>query len=628
MEEKIKKEKLFPEFPPVTVSQWEEKIIQDLKGADYEKKLVYKPVEGFKVKPYYAQEDLQALEYLSQYPDSFPYTRGTKKAGNDWFIRQDIVVSDLKRANEKALDILMKGIDSLGLILEEDKEYSKEDLDLLLKNIFAEMVEINFHVGKNAEQVLKNHYDMLVRYNRDFQKIHGSLEFDPFGKLVTTGNFYISKEDDIETCQHLIKTAEYLPHFTVINVNGENFHNAGASIVEELAFSLASGAEYLTQLTEKGLSVNKVAPKMRFRFATGSNYFLEIAKYRAARLLWAHIVKAYGPSREDVSKMTIHSVTSKWNKAMYDPHVNMLRTTTEAMSSIIAGIDSLTVGAYDEVFVKPDDFSSRIARNQQLLLKEESYLDQVVDPSAGSYYIENLTDSIAAEAWKLFLEVDALGGYLEALSSGFIQQRIGATAQKRGADLAARKDIILGVNQYPNFTEKIESTVSAEVLKPVDFSGKSLLVQPLTIYRNAQPFEELRYKTDMYAKDHKRPAAFMFTYGNLGMRIARSQFSRNFFACAGFETIDNLGFTNIEEGVKAFQDSKAEILVICSSDEEYPAIAPEILKQVKDQAIFVVAGYPKDCLDQLKAEGIEHFIHVRSNVLQELKKFQELMEVK
>jgi methylmalonyl-CoA mutase len=628
MEEKIKKERLFPEFPPVTVQEIEAKIKEDLKGADYEKKLVYRPIEGFKVKPYYSAEDLKEIEYLVQFPDAFPYTRGNKKNGNYWFIRQDIVVSDLKRANEKSLDILMKGIDSLGFILEDGKEYSKEDLDLLLKNIFAEMVEINFEVGRNALQVMKNHYEMLVRYNRDFQKIYGSVEFDPFGRLITKGNYYFSKEEDIATCSQLIKLGEYLPHFTVITVNGDHFHNAGATIIQELAFSLASGAEYLTQLTEKGLSVNKVAPKMRFRFATGSNYFLEIAKYRAARLLWAHIVKAYGPSREDIAKMTIHAVTSKWNKAIYDPYVNLLRTTTEAMSSIIAGIDSLTVGPFNEGYEKPDDFSSRIARNQQLLLKEESYLDQVADPAAGSYYIESLTDSIAAEAWKLFLEVDAQGGYLEAISSGFIQNKIKTTAQKRDADLAVRKEIILGVNQYPNFNEKKEDQLPVYVFPATDQSGNVTLTETLKIYRGARPFEELRYKADMFAMDHKRPAAFMFTYGNLAMRIARSQFSRNFFACAGFETIDSLGFKTIEEGVDAFLESKAEILVICSSDDEYPVIAPEIFQQVKDKAVVVVAGYPKDHLDQLKAGGIEHFIHIRSNVLEELGKFQELVGVK
>lgn len=615
---------LFPEFPTISKQEWESKIIADLKGADYEKKLVWQPNEGFRVKPYYVEEDLKELEYLSQLPDSFPFIRGNKKDGNVWYVRQDIVAGDLKRTNEKALDILMKGIDSLGFILEEDKEYSKEDLDLLLKNIFAEMVEINFHCGRNAHQLMKNHYEMLVRYNRDFQKIFGSIDFDPFGRLITRGNFYFSKEEDMQVCHDLIKASEHLPHFTVIQVTGDHFHDAGATIVEELAFSLASGAEYLTQLTESGLSVSQVAPKIRFRFATGSNYFMEIAKYRAARLLWAHIVKAYGPSSDEAAKMTIHAVTSRWNKAMYDPYVNMLRTTTEAMSAIISGIDSLTVGPFNEVFEKPSDFSERIARNQQLLLKEESYLDQVADPAGGSYYIENLTDSIAAAAWKLFLEIDAMGGYLEGVKQGYIQKKTSESAHKRDMDLAGRKDIILGVNQYPNFSEKKEEDLST-TLKTGYHPEPGAIAETLKLYRGAMAFEELRLKTDLFAKDHKRPAVFMFTYGNLAMRIARSQFSRNFFACAGFETIDNLGFNTVEEGVKAFFDSKAEILVVCSSDEEYPVIAPEIFNQVEGKATVVVAGYPKEHLEVLRANGIAHFIHVRSNILEELKKYQSLL---
>jgi methylmalonyl-CoA mutase len=323
--------------------------------------------------------------------------------------------------------------------------------------------------------------------------------------------------------------------------------------------------------------------------------------------------------------MTIHAVTSRWNKAMYDPYVNMLRTTTEAMSAIIAGIDSLSVGPFNEVYEKPDDFSERIARNQQLLLKEESYLDRVADPSAGSYYIESLTDSIAAEAWKLFLEVDAEGGFVEAVTRGSIQNRIAATAKKRNEDIASRRETILGVNQYPNFTENKAVEMHGNASKTKEPISGSPIVPVLKPDRAARPVEALRYKTDRYAADHKRPAAFMLTYGNLSMRIARSQFSRNFFACAGFEVIDNLGFKTAEEGVNAFLASQAEILVICSADEEYPTLAPAVKELVGEKGILVVAGYPKDIVDELKAKGIEHFIHVRSNLLEELSKYQELL---
>lgn len=627
MNENIKRDKLFIDFPPVSDQDWQQKIGEDLKGADYEKRLVWSTREGFRVSPYYRAENLEGLEYLEIYPEAFPFIRGNNKTGNEWFIRQDIRVTDLKRANEKALDILMKGIDSLGFILDEEKAYTKQDLDLLLKNIFAEMVEINFGCGRNAVSLMQNHLEMIQRYNRDFQKIHGSLGFDPLGRLVIKGNHYFSEEEDFETCRDLINLSLNLPHFKVITVHGNHYHNAGANIVEELAYSLLQGAEYLTRLTELGLSASQVAPAMKFTFAIGSNYFLEMAKVRAARLLWAHIVKAYGISRDDIARMNLHAVTSRWNKSIYDPYVNMLRTTTEAMSSIIGGVDSLTLRPFNEFYEEPDDFSERIARNQQLLLKEESYFDKVADPASGSYYIENLTDSIAHEAWKLFLEMDGQGGFLESLKKGMIQERIKESARKRDMDLASRKEVILGVNQYPNFTERITKPVRKENLEPQDLSDPSTVVEALKPYRGAMAFERLRYATDMHSLKGKRPAVFMLTYGNLAMRVARSQFSRNFFACAGYEVIDNYGFQTVDDGIRAALESKAEIVVICSADEEYPAIAPAIHAALKDSAIVVVAGYPKDSIEELKAKGIGHFIHVRSNLLETLAGFQKMLGI-
>lgn len=601
--------------------------MEDLKGADYEKKLIWNTREGIQVKPYYRAEDLAGKEYLDIHPDNFPFVRGRNKSGNPWYIRQDIRVTDLKRANEKALDILMKGVDSLGFTLDDSKEYTGGDLDLLLKNIFAEIVEINFTCGSNAVKLMQNHYEMLQRYNRDFRKIHGSLNFDPLGRLVLKGRFFFDEDMNFQVCHELINLSSNLPHFRVIHVHGNHFHNAGANVVEELAYGLLQGAEYLTRLTEKGLSASQVARAMKFTFAIGSNYFLEMAKVRAARLLWAHIVKAYGISKEEYAAMNIHAVTSRWNKSIYDPYVNMLRTTTEAMSSIIGGVDSLTLRPFNEFYEEPDDFSERIARNQQLLLKEESYFDKVADPASGSYYIENLTDSIAREAWKIFLEMDGQGGFLEAFKKGIIQKRIAESARQRDLDLASRKEILLGVNQYPHFTEKITKKVKIESLQPLDLTEPDALVQTLKPYRGAMAFEHLRYMTDMHSLKAKRPAAFMFTYGNLNMRIARSQFSRNFFACAGYETIDNHGFKTVEEGIQAALDSKAEIVVICSSDEEYPQIAPVILDGLKDHAVIVVAGYPKDSMDELRTKGIEHFIHVRSNVLETLTEFQKLLGI-
>jgi len=303
--------------------------------------------------------------------------------------------------------------------------------------------------------------------------------------------------------------------------------------------------------------------------------------------------------------------------------VNILRSTTESMSAVVAGIDSHIVIPFDATYSRPEEFSERIARNQQLLLKEESHFDKVADPAAGSYYIENLTASMVEEAWKLFLEVEGKGGYIEAVKAGFIQEEVRENALALDMAVAMRKVNLLGTNQYPNFTERIEKYIPADTFKPSDFSEKDAIVETLKLYRGAQAFELLRKKTDNFAAENKRPAVFLFTYGKLNMRIARAQFASNFFAVAGFDLINNLGFKSLDEGVKAAIDSKAEIVAICSSDEEYAEIAPEIYEKLKEKAVVVVSGYPKDILDDLKGAGIGHFIHMRSNALESLQGFQK-----
>ena len=318
--------------------------------------------------------------------------------------------------------------------------------------------------------------------------------------------------------------------------------------------------------------------------------------------------------------MAIHCETSQWNKTIYDPYVNMLRTQTEAMSATIGGADSLTVQPFDTIFKESDKFSERIARNQQLLLKEESHFDKITDPSAGSYYIENLTNSIAEQAWALFVEVENKGGYTEALKEGFIQATVKETADKRKKAVATRRENLLGTTQFPNFTEKVADAINPDQ----DKKGRSVCdgdttVESLPSTRGAEEFESLRLATE---KAEKTPKVFMLTYGNLAMRLARSQFSCNFFACAGYQTIDNNGFDTVEAGVEAAKAAGADIIVLCSSDDEYVDAAPKAFEAINGEAIFVVAGAPK-CADDLKAKGITNFINVRSNVLETLQGFSK-----
>ncbi|MBI9032909.1 MAG: methylmalonyl-CoA mutase small subunit [Bacteroidales bacterium] len=625
MDQSDKDSKLFQEFPPISTETWEEKILADLKGANYEKKLVWRTMEGFKVRPYYRAEDLRNLDHLNVNPGEYPFVRGNKKE-NSWLVRQDIKVKQIKEANAKALEILNKGVDSLGFIFTPEYEPTVQDIEELLEGVYAECVELNFDAYTASHKVVAIIEQLTEKYERDAQKIFGSVNYDPISKFVLKGRFFKDEDNAFAIAKQITDAAESLPQFKTLSVNGYVYHNAGSSIVQELAFSLASGAEYINKLGEQGLNVDQIAPRIKFNFAVGSNYFMEIAKMRAARLLWTKIVEAFGSNEENSMRMHIHAVTSDWNKTLYDPYVNMLRTTTEAMSSIIGGIDSLTVNPFNSSFEDSTDFSERIARNQQLLLKEESYFDKVVDPSAGSYYIETLTDNIAEQAWKLFLEIEEAGGFIAALRKGIVQNYITETATKRDQNIATRKENFLGTNQFPNFTEYLKEEVSEKIINPSDEAGADSEIETLKPYRGAMAFERLRYKTDMFARENKRPSAFMFTYGNMAFSKARSEFARNFFAIAGFEAIDNKGFKTLEDGIKAALEAQAEVVVICSSDDEYATIAPQIFEQLKDKTKVVVAGAPA-CMDELKSKGIEHFINVKSNVLETLQKFQKDLQI-
>ena len=615
---------LFAEFPPVSTQQWMDKITADLKGADFNRKLVWKTNEGIDVQPFYRAENLVGLEYLNSLPGEFPFVRGTKNNNNEWLVRQSIVVTDFAEANKKALNYLMRGVDSLAFVF-NGGDLTVADLDVLLKDICLPAVEVNF-VGTCSVKATEAFVAYVKKGGYEPSEIRASVEYDPFGKFALTGVLRNGAEHVLANAVKLIELTSEMKKFKTLAVNGKNFGNAGSSIVQELAYSLALGAEYLTALTEKGVEVDAVAKKLKFNLSVSANYFLEIAKLRAARLLWAQIVKAYGPKCECSAKMTIHSETGSWNKTVYDAYVNMLRTQTEAMSASLGGADSITVLPFNAAYEESNEFSDRIARNQQLLLKEESHFSKIADPGAGSYYIEELTAAIADQSWKLFLEVQDKGGFLAALREGFIQAEIKKMAAKRDTNIATRRENLLGVNQFPNFTEKIEGNVEASVFAPVDLTAEGAEIETLKPYRGAQAFEALRYKTDVYSKTNKRPLAFMLTIGNLAMRKARAQFACNFFAVAGFDVLDNNGFKTVEEGVEAAQKAGAAIVVICSSDDEYAELAPAAFEALGGKAIFVVAGAPA-CTDDLKAKGISNFISVKSNLLAELKAYQSTLEI-
>lgn len=613
------KEKLFAEFAPTTTEQWMEKITEDLKGADFAKKLVWRTNEGFNVQPFYRLEDIEGLAATQSLPGEFPFVRGNKKDNNKWFVRQNICVCCPKEANEKAKYILERGVDSLGFCVKPE-DVKADFIETLLDGI-CPCVELNFNtcltkVVELAEILVA--YFTKKGYNLDDLK--GSINCDPLNHMVSKGK---NAGEFVPTLVALIAALEPLKGYRCVTVNAVSLNNAGSYICQELGYALAWGAEYLNLLTEAGVSADKAAKAIKFNFGISGNYFFEIAKFRAARLLWANIVKAYEPACDCACKMAIHAETSQFNMTVFDAHVNLLRSQTEAMSAAIAGVDSISVVPFDKTYETPDDFSERLARNQQLLLKEESHMDKIVDPAAGSYYIETLTASIAAEAWKLFLAVEEDGGFLAQAQAGKVQAAVNASGKARREAVSKRKEILLGTNQYPNFNEL------ANGKEPVQCCCKGTCecgepeFEKLSFQRAASEFEALRLQTE---KSGKRPKAFMLTIGNLAMRQARAQFSCNFLACAGYQVIDNLGFKTVEEGIEAAMKAETDIVVLCSSDDEYAEYAIPAFQALNGRALYIVAGAPA-CMEDLKAAGIEHFIHVRCNVLDTLKNFNAILGI-
>jgi len=629
------KEKLFSEFPPVTTEQWMNQIVKDLKGADFDKKLVWKTGEGFDIRPFYRAEDIEELKTTKSMPGLFPYVRGTKK-DNNWFVRQDIEVDDIAEANAKALTLIKKGITSLGFEISRD-DVSKENIAILLNGIDSEKIELNFSTcSLHSVRLIRILVDYFKEKNYDLTKIHGSVNLDFIGRILRKG---VVRNEWIEQMVVAVNAAAELRHFKVVGVNACLFNNSGAFITQELGYALAWGNELLQRMIYAGINPTLAAKKIKFNFGIGSNYFLEIAKFRAARWLWAEIVKAYkptckydcpneGPDNECrcAGKMNIFAQTSSFNQTVFDPYVNLLRTQTEAMSATIAGVNSLLVTPFDESFKTPDEFSERIARNQQLLLKEECHFDKVVDASGGSYYIESLTQSIAQQAWKIFLELEERGFY-ESVKSGDVQATINASAEKRFKAVSQRREILLGTNQYPNFTEKSNGGVAKGELANTCCPSTATT---LNSKRLAEEFETLRLTTENSGKEVK---AFMLTIGNLAMRLARSQFSSNFLACAGYKVIDNLGFETVAEGVEAARKAGADIIVLCSSDDEYATYAPKAQELIEaplnpptggKKELLIIAGAPA-CMDELKEKGITNFINIKSNVLETLKEFNSLI---
>lgn len=700
----------FEEFSKATYEDWRQAIDKMLKGSSFEKKLITKTYENIELQPIYCQENTENLPHINSMPGVTPYLRGSKLLGHiqdSWDIAQEILYTDPKQFNHALHVDMQRGQNAINLIFDHatmlgidanqmHQDYSQNGLSIssldhlvtALDGINIESVPIFMHTTTSALAITAFLFALLKKQGK-LSKIRGTIGMDPLGQLVSYGYLPGELTDYYAIIAQLINwTRQNTPDLRVLTVHGDPYHNGGASVTQELAFVLATAVEYLRVMQQYNLDIKKLVPSFHFAMSVGSNFFMEIAKFRAARLLWAKIVKECGGS-ENLQTMCIHARTSHWNKTIYDQHVNLLRSTTEALASVIAGCDSLHVSAFDELSKIPDTFSRRIARNTQIIIREETQVTKTIDPAGGSWYIESLTASVAKEAWDIFRKIEELGGMYKALCTGWPQKQVADTAEKRALHIAKRKDIFVGTNMYPNLKEvmppmrvhnkpdtnhiqkllhnlsikrstdnkdqhvvlnkitqarldgvgiieaAIEAALSGVTLNDITSSyinfDSLVRVNAISAQRGTHAIEQVRIRTEEYYKNTgKRPQVFLATVGELKQHKARTDFVTAFLGVGGFEAIYKNDFTTASEAAEAAIQAHTMVVVICSTDDKYPTLVPQlvqILKVANPEMLVILAGYPVDYITAFKTAGIDDFIHINADCQSLLSKLQHKMGV-
>jgi methylmalonyl-CoA mutase len=411
----------FKEFPPISTEKWESVIEGDLKGKNYKDILRWDSGEGVNPLPFYREESLRSLSHSGE----------AVSHSSNWCIIESIESLNVASANKEALQALENGALGLSFAPSENYLQSKEDLESLLEGVQIELITLQFQSVLSTKRIAGWLTKICKERGLDPAKINVLFNQAPLSAAAFTGK--LASASSIR--EHLLN---FGTDFRSCTINASIYGNAGATIVQQLGFALAEGNEYL------GLE-SDLAERLNFNFSVGSNYFLEIAKIRAFKMVWAQVLGEYDLKE---GKPYLSAETCLWNKSKTDAHNNMLRTTTEAMSAALGGADSITVHRYDQHFSEGSDFASRIARNTQIILQEEAYLNKVADPGSGSYYIEVLTENIAKKAWELFQEIEAKGGFYECLKKGVIQELISTSRAKKVQAYKEKDKVLVGVNKY------------------------------------------------------------------------------------------------------------------------------------------------------------------------------------
>ncbi len=697
--------KLFEEFSPSSYAEWRAEVERILKGASFEDKMLTKTFEGITLKPIYNNVDINPIHFQDAPPGFSPFTRGNDAIhhqGHAWEIAQEINYPDIEEFNEALLHDIENGLTAVTLPLDlagrlgYDPDHahrgdtgrhgvsisSMRGLSNALKSVNLADFPVYIQCGISGLPYLGLFMALAKRNGISTSGLRGAIAMDPLGELVRQGELSETVENLYDEMAEMTNWAiQNAPGLGTFWIHGEYFSEGGGTAVQELAFALTIGVEYLRAMESRGIEPEKSAAHFRFSFAQGANFFMEAAKLRAARLLWNRILEECGVPKE-FRKMHIHVRTSRYTKTTHDPYVNLLRSTIETLSGIVGGANGIYSAPFDEHIRPADEFSRRLARNIQLILKEETHLDQIMDPAGGSWFMEKLTSEIAEESWKLFQEVESLGGMHRSLLEGLPQARVSASADEKAGSFALRRSIMVGTNKYPNpaeeklgakpfdyraFHEKrthdmeelhaastgqdevavlgrldqlvnasrgeiVDAIINAvgqgatvgEIIRTLRMGRKtSVSITPIPQIRAGEPFERLRIAVEKQRAAKNDLKVYLATIGPAGKYMPRLDFSAQFFEIGGFDVIRTMGHDTPEEAANNALDENASIVVICGRDDSYPDNAPLIASQVKKAnlyAIVVLAGIPQS--ETLKTRyleaGIDLFIHKESNVLETL----------
>lgn len=592
-------------FPTPTIEEWQEKAEASLKGRKIAT-LGKMTFENIELKPLYTSEDQDAI---SQFPAQSDYRRGIHALGyisQGWMVAQKLAIKpDLKESLSAAFTMGQSTI-------------SFEVTDSLFSQIKAlEDFQEDYPYSLNAKK-FHGRFIEAVSELPSASKATGYIGQDPIALLAEWG----AEEDNISNRYNdfyntVKKAISDLPNVSTILVDTTPYHNGGANAVQELATAVSTGVSHIEELSKRGLSLETILSKIVFQFSIGANFFMEIAKLRAARILWSKVAELYSAD-EEKRGMVISAATSSFTKTVNDPYVNLLRAGNEAFAAVLGGIQYLHVSAFNEPEGNGTDFSERIARNTQLILKEEAHLTMPVDPAGGSWYIEQLTKELAEKAWEQFLVIDEMGGMIEALQQGWLQSEIAQIRVSREEAIATRKQTIVGTNKYADLQGDSLEVNQIECIKQTGF------IEPIPQGRLAVSYENLRRKSSQL----KQSAVGLITLGSLKTHKARVDFITGFLAPGGIYGVVSGEVNSIDEAKAFIERTNYVHYCFCGSNDAYEELGVESVKQIKEiypHVQLYLAGFPEDKDAWVKA-GITDFIHVKSNCYMTLATLLDEME--